>query len=98
MRPPGSLPYFASSSLALFSVADPGLKLPIIALDPVRRQPGQPPSSASVTCGSPDAAARGPGRCPRGYYSSRIDTDRKTRNHVCQLEALGFTVTLAQAA
>jgi transposase len=33
-----------------------------------------------------------------GYYASRTDTDRKTRNHVRQLEALGFTVTLAQAA
>jgi transposase len=33
-----------------------------------------------------------------GYYASRIDTDRKTRNHVRQLEALGFTVTLAPAA
>ena len=33
-----------------------------------------------------------------GYYASRIDKDRKTRNHVRQLEALGFTVTLAQAA
>ena len=33
-----------------------------------------------------------------GYYASRIDTDRKTRNHVRQLEALGYTVTLAQAA
>jgi transposase len=33
-----------------------------------------------------------------GYYASRTDTDRKTRGHVRQLEALGFTVTLAQAA
>jgi transposase len=33
-----------------------------------------------------------------GYYASRVDTDRKTRNHVRQLEALGFTVTLAPAA
>jgi transposase len=32
------------------------------------------------------------------YYASRTDTDRKTRNHVRQLEALGFTVTLAPAA
>jgi transposase len=32
------------------------------------------------------------------YYASRIDTDRKTRNHVRQLEALGFSVTLAPAA
>ena len=33
-----------------------------------------------------------------GYYASRIDKDRKTRNHVRQPGALGFTVTLAQAA
>ena len=32
------------------------------------------------------------------YYASRTDTGRKTRNHVRQLEALGFTVTLAPAA
>jgi transposase len=33
-----------------------------------------------------------------GYYASRTDTARKTRNHVRQLEALGYTVTLAPAA
>jgi transposase len=33
-----------------------------------------------------------------GYYASRIDKNRKTRNHVRQLEALGYTVTLTQAA
>jgi transposase len=33
-----------------------------------------------------------------GYYASRIDTDKKTRNHIRQLEALGFAVTLAPAA
>jgi len=33
-----------------------------------------------------------------GYYASRTDTDRKTRNHVQQLEALGYTVTLTNAA
>jgi transposase len=33
-----------------------------------------------------------------GYYASRIDTGRKARNHVRQLEALGYTVTLTQAA
>jgi hypothetical protein len=33
-----------------------------------------------------------------GYYTSRIDKDRKTRNHVRQLQALGYTVTLAPAA
>jgi transposase len=33
-----------------------------------------------------------------GYYDTRIDKNRKTRNHVRQLEALGYTVTLAPAA
>jgi transposase len=33
-----------------------------------------------------------------GYYTSRIDKDRKTRSHVRQLQALGYTVTLTPAA
>ena len=33
-----------------------------------------------------------------GYYASRTGKDRKARNHIRQLEALGFTVTLAHAA
>ena len=33
-----------------------------------------------------------------GYYTSRIDKNRKTRSHIRQLEALGYTVTLAPAA
>jgi transposase len=33
-----------------------------------------------------------------GYYARRIDKDRKTRNHIHQLEALGYSVTLAPAA
>jgi hypothetical protein len=32
------------------------------------------------------------------YHASRIDKNRKTRNHVRQLEALGYSVTLAPAA
>jgi transposase len=32
------------------------------------------------------------------YHASRIDKDRKARNHIRQLEALGFAVTLAPAA
>jgi len=32
------------------------------------------------------------------YYTSRIDKNRKTRSHVRQLEALGYTVTLIPAA
>lgn len=31
------------------------------------------------------------------YHTRRVDTERKTRDHVRQLQALGFTVTLQQA-
>jgi transposase len=33
-----------------------------------------------------------------GYYQARTDKDRKVRNHIRQIEALGFTVTIAPAA
>ncbi|HEV8648061.1 MAG TPA: IS110 family transposase [Actinomycetes bacterium] len=33
-----------------------------------------------------------------GYYASRIDKGKKARNHIRQLEALGYRVTLAPAA
>jgi transposase len=33
-----------------------------------------------------------------GYHASRIDKDKKVRNHIRQLEALGYTVALTQAA
>ena len=33
-----------------------------------------------------------------GYYQARTDTDRKLRNHIRQIQALGFTVTLTNAA
>jgi hypothetical protein len=32
------------------------------------------------------------------FYSSRIDKDRKIRNHIRQLQALGYSVTLTPAA
>ena len=32
------------------------------------------------------------------FHTQRIDTARRTRNHVRQLEALGYTVTLTAAA
>jgi hypothetical protein len=32
------------------------------------------------------------------YYSTQINKELKTRNHIRQLEALGYTVTLAPAA
>ena len=32
------------------------------------------------------------------YHATRIDTGRKIRNHIRQLQALGFTVTLAPTA
>jgi transposase len=33
-----------------------------------------------------------------GFYANRIDKAKKARNHIRQLQALGFTVTLAPAA
>ena len=33
-----------------------------------------------------------------GFYASRIDPDRRRRNHVRQLEALGYKVILERAA
>jgi transposase len=32
-----------------------------------------------------------------GYYQARTDTDRKIRNHIRQIQALGFEVTLTKA-
>jgi len=32
-----------------------------------------------------------------GYYQARTDKDRKIRNHIRQIEALGFTVALTKA-
>ena len=32
------------------------------------------------------------------YHTSRLDTDRRARSHIRQLQALGFTVTLTPAA
>jgi transposase len=32
------------------------------------------------------------------YHASRTSKDRKTRSHIRQLQALGYTVTLAPAA
>ena len=33
-----------------------------------------------------------------GYYQARTDNDKKIKNHIRQIEALGFTVTLTKAA
>jgi transposase len=33
-----------------------------------------------------------------GSYASRVDKDKKARNHIRQLQALGFAVTLTPAA
>ena len=33
-----------------------------------------------------------------GYYAARLDQDRKIRNHIRQLQALGFDVTITRAA
>ncbi len=32
------------------------------------------------------------------YHASHADTQRKARGHIRQLEALGYTITLTQAA
>jgi len=32
-----------------------------------------------------------------GYYQARTDTDRKLRNHIRQIQALGFTIALTKA-
>ena len=32
-----------------------------------------------------------------GYYQARTDTDRKLRNHIRQIQALGFDVALTKA-
>ena len=39
----------------------------------------------------------GPGPGP-GYYDSRISPERKKRNHIRELKALGYRVTLQPAA
>ena len=33
-----------------------------------------------------------------GYYQARLDTDRKLRNHIRQIQALGFDITITKAA
>jgi transposase len=33
-----------------------------------------------------------------GFYQTRVDTERRKRNHIRQLEALGYKVTLQPAA
>ena len=33
-----------------------------------------------------------------GYYQARTDVDRKLRNHIRQIQALGFDITLTKAA
>ncbi len=33
-----------------------------------------------------------------GKMQSRLDTDRKLRNHIRQIQALGFAVTITKAA
>jgi hypothetical protein len=32
-----------------------------------------------------------------GYYAARTDTDRKLRNHIRQIQPLGFDITLTKA-
>ena len=33
-----------------------------------------------------------------GYYQGRLDTDRKIRNHIRQIQAFGFAVTTTKTA
>ena len=33
-----------------------------------------------------------------GYHQARLDTGRKLRNHIQQIQALGFDVTITPAA
>ena len=33
-----------------------------------------------------------------GYYQARLDTDRRLNNHIRQIQALGFAVTITKAA
>src|SRR5262249_9105280 len=33
-----------------------------------------------------------------GYYAARTDTDRKLRNHIRQIQALGFDISLTKAS
>jgi len=33
-----------------------------------------------------------------GYYQARLDTDRKLKNHIRQIQALGFDITITKAA
>jgi transposase len=33
-----------------------------------------------------------------GYYQARTDVDRKLRNHIRQIQALGFDVTVTRTA
>ena len=56
--------------------------------------PAPRPRAYLTTC----SPAPPPATWGAGYYASRTDIDRKTRNHIRPLEALGFTVTLARAA
>jgi transposase len=44
------------------------------------------------------SAQRGAADLGPGFYDTRIDTERRKRNHIRQLEALGYKVTLQPAA
>ena len=52
-----------------------------------------PRPQAYLTDRTPATRTSAPATTPPAY-----DKDRKTRNHIRQLEALGYTVTLTQAA
>ncbi|HEX3190891.1 MAG TPA: hypothetical protein VHS30_14040 [Streptosporangiaceae bacterium] len=33
-----------------------------------------------------------------GYYQARLNTDRRLKNHIRQIQALGYAVTITKAA
>jgi hypothetical protein len=39
-----------------------------------------------------------PGSGAPGYHQARLNTDRKLNNHIRQIQALGFAVTITKAA
>ena len=72
------------------------LARPWMKASPRPRSPSPAPSWSSSHLLS-DPAARYTDLGP-GYYQDRIDKDRKLKNHIRQIEALGFTVALNKTA
>ena len=88
-RPPSAPPAPTPSSASATTGS------PAAAARPRPRSPSPAPSwSSSGTC----CPTHRPVHRPRlGYYQARPDTDRKLKNHIRQIQALGFEVTLTKA-